>query len=122
MIRPDRLTIKAQEAFRDAAQLAGSRGNPVINDAHLFLALLNQDEGVIQPLLQKAGVDVAGLSKEIEREIDRFPKQKGEGSEPTFSRELNTAFDLSCYLLADGWEFSTDSNKGTAPRRALFLC
>lgn len=36
---------------------------------------------------------------------------------PDLSSELTAKFDLSCYLLADGWEFSTDSNKGTAPRR-----
>ena len=92
-IRPDRLTLKAQEAFRDALADAKTRGNPVANDAHLLAALLTQEEGVVRPLLQKAGVDVSALSQEIEREIGRFPKQKGDGGEPTFSRELNTAFD-----------------------------
>jgi ATP-dependent Clp protease ATP-binding subunit ClpB len=92
-IRPDRLTLKAQEAFRDALADAKARGNPVANDAHLLAQLLKQDEGVVRPLLQKAGVDVAAFTKEIEREIERFPKQKGDGGEPTFSRELNTAFD-----------------------------
>ena len=38
MIRPDRLTIKGQEAFRDAMTAARERGNPVVNDAHLFAA------------------------------------------------------------------------------------
>ena len=38
MIRPERLTIKAQEALRDALELARKRGNPVVNDAHLFAA------------------------------------------------------------------------------------
>src|SRR6478735_4110819 len=92
-IRPDRLTLKAQEAFRDALADAKKRGNPVANDAHLLAELLRQEEGVVRPLLQKAGVDVAALVKEIEREIERFPKQQGGGGEPTFSRELNTAFD-----------------------------
>jgi ATP-dependent Clp protease ATP-binding subunit ClpB len=92
-IRPDRLTLKAQEAFRDALADAKARGNPVANDAHLLAELLKQEEGVIRPLLQKAGVDVGALTKEIEREIGRFPKQDGSGSEPTFSRELNAAFD-----------------------------
>ena len=45
MIRPERLTIKAQEAFRDAGELARRRGNPVVNDAHLFAALLAQAGG-----------------------------------------------------------------------------
>ena len=63
MIRPDRMTIKAQEAFRDAAEEARSRGNPVVNDAHLLLALLQQPEGVVQPLLQKAGVNLTALMR-----------------------------------------------------------
>ena len=92
-IRPDRLTLKAQEAFRDSLAEAKKRGNPVANDAHLLAELLRQEERVVRPLLQKAGVDVATLAKEIEREIGRFPKQQGDGGEPTFSRELNTAFD-----------------------------
>jgi ATP-dependent Clp protease ATP-binding subunit ClpB len=92
MIRPERLTIKAQEAFRDAIGLARQRGNPVVNDAHLFAALLAQDEGVVQPLLQKVGINVAALRDAAEREIARFPTQSG-GGEPSLSRELNQVFD-----------------------------
>src|ERR671913_84158 len=92
MIRPERLTIKAQEAFRDAGEEARRRGNPVVNDAHLFAALLAQPEGVVQPLLQKAGLNVTALAADVEREIGRFPAQSG-GGEPTFSRELHKVFD-----------------------------
>src|SRR5919201_4482993 len=92
MIRPDRMTIKAQEAFRDASEEARRRGNPVVNDAHLLWALIQQPEGVVQPLLQKAGVNIARLSDELEREIARFPQQEG-GAEPSFSRELHRVFD-----------------------------
>jgi ATP-dependent Clp protease ATP-binding subunit ClpB len=87
------MTIKAQEAFRDAAEEARRRGNPVVNDAHLLLVLLAQPEGVVQPLLQKAGVNVTRFTEEVEREIDRFPRQEGTGAEPTFSRELHRVFD-----------------------------
>jgi ATP-dependent Clp protease ATP-binding subunit ClpB len=93
MIRPERLTIKAQEALRDALELARKRSNPVVNDAHLFGALLEQDEGIVQPLLQKAGLNVTAIRQEIEREIARFPTQAGGGGEPSASRELNRIFD-----------------------------
>jgi len=92
MIQPDRLTIKAAEALQQAASLARSKGNPVINDAHLFLALLQQDEGIVMPLLQKAGLNVTQLQAETEREIERFPKQSG-GADPTISRELSRVLD-----------------------------
>src|SRR5213594_2107950 len=92
MIQPDRLTIKAAEALQQAASLARSKGNPVINDAHLFLALLQQDEGIVMPLLQKAGLNVTQLQAETEREIERFPKQSG-GADPTLSHELSRVLD-----------------------------
>jgi ATP-dependent Clp protease ATP-binding subunit ClpB len=92
MIQPDRLTVKAAEALQQAAALARSRGNPVVNDAHLFHALLQQDEGIVVPLLQKAGLNVTQLTAETEREIERFPKQSG-GADPTLSRELTRVLD-----------------------------
>src|SRR5216684_4155801 len=86
MIQPDRLTVKAAEALQQAASLARARGNPVVNDAHLFYALLQQDEGIVVPLLQKAGLN------DTQREIERFPKQSG-GADPTLSRELSRVLD-----------------------------
>src|SRR5881397_197158 len=93
MIRPERLTVKAAEALQQASALARARGNPVINDAHLFLALLSQDDGIVVPLLQKAGLNVTQLSAETEREIDRFPRQSGTTAEPTLSREVSRVLD-----------------------------
>ena len=92
MIRPERLTIKAQEALRDAGELARARGNPVVNDAHLLAVLLAQDEGVVRPLLQKSGLNLTAVAEAVEREVARFPTQSG-GVEPSFSRELQRIFD-----------------------------
>src|SRR5439155_1034487 len=77
MIRPERLTVKAAEALQQAATLARARGNPVINDAHLFLALLAQDDGIVVPLLQKAGLNVTQLTSETEQKyqaLERFTR------------------------------------------------
>jgi ATP-dependent Clp protease ATP-binding subunit ClpB len=129
MIRPDRLTIKAQEAFRDAAEAARRRGNPVVNDAHLFAALLAQAEGVVQPLLQKAGLNVTSLIADIEREIARFPAQSGQpGAEPAFSRELHRVFDRAeaeakalddAYVSTEHLLVALAEEKGTAARDLL---
>ncbi len=128
MIRPDRLTLKAQEAFRDASQLAGARGNPVVNDAHLFMSLLNQDEGVIQPLLQKAGVNVSALREATDREIAKFPTQEGASGEPSYSRELNKVFDRAekeakelsdAYISTEHLLIALVEEKGTTARALL---
>jgi ATP-dependent Clp protease ATP-binding subunit ClpB len=93
MINPDRLTVKAAEALQQAGALARSRGNPVINDAHLFSALLAQDDGIVVPLLQKAGLNITQLKTDTERELARFPQQSGAAAEPTLAREVSRVFD-----------------------------
>src|SRR5437763_246780 len=93
MINPERLTVKAAEALQQAGTLARARGNPVVNDAHLFQALLAQGDGIVVPLLQKAGVNVTQLKAETEREIARFPQQSGTAAEPTLSREVSRVLD-----------------------------
>ncbi|MDX2057512.1 MAG: ATP-dependent chaperone ClpB [Gemmatimonadales bacterium] len=124
MIRPDRLTIKGQEAFRDAIALARTRGNPVVNDAHLFAALLAQDEGVVQPLLQKAGLNVSALSDGVDRELAKFPTQSGD-ADPTLSRELHQVFGRAekdakslgdSYVSTEHLLLALIDEKGTAAR------
>ena len=84
-MRPDRMTTKSQEAFRDGLELAARRGNPELYPEHLLLAMLEQEGGVAGPLLQKAGGDVAQLTTGLTRRLDGFPKVSG-GSEPGLSR------------------------------------
>jgi ATP-dependent Clp protease ATP-binding subunit ClpB len=128
MIRPERLTIKAQEALREALELARTRGNPVVNDAHLFAALLAQDEGVVQPLLQKAGLNVTGVREAVEREIGRFPTQNGAGAEPSLSREVQRVFDRAdneakrlgdAYVSTEHLLLAMVEEKGTTARAVL---
>ncbi len=128
MIRPDRLTVKAAEALQQAAALARARGNPVVNDAHLFSALLEQEEGIVIPLLQKVGLNAAQLRAETEREIARFPKQTGTAAEPTLSRELSAVLDRAdadaksledAYVSTEHLLLALAEEKGTAARQLL---
>jgi len=127
MIQPDRLTVKAAEALQQAASLARSKGNPVINDAHLFYALLQQEEGIVVPLLQKAGLNVTQLQSETEREIERFPKQSG-GADPTMSRELTRVLDRAdneakslgdAYISTEHLLLALAEEKNTTARQLL---
>ncbi len=128
MIRPERLTVKAAEALQQASALARARGNPVINDAHLFLALLSQDDGIVVPLLQKAGLNVTQLTSETEREIDRFPKQSGTTAEPTLSREVSRVLDRAdeeakalgdAYVSTEHLLLALVEEKGTTAKQLL---
>src|SRR3954469_11301302 len=91
MINPDRLTVKATEALNEAVDLARRTGNPLVYDLHLLTALLDQDEGIVVPVLQKLGVSVAQLREAVGREMARYPKQSK--AQPTLSREINQVFD-----------------------------
>jgi len=91
MISSDRLTVKAAEALNEALGLARRTGNPLVYDAHLLLALLQQEEGIVVPLLHKIGGNVSDLRSRVEREIARYPKQTG--AQPTLSRELHQVMD-----------------------------
>src|SRR5438128_6836944 len=128
MIKPDRLTVKAAEALQEAASLARARGNPVINDAHLFLALLGEDDGIVVPLLQKAGLNVTQPVADTQREVDRFPKQSGSTAEPTLSRELSRLLDRAedeakalgdAYVSTEHLLLALAEEKGTTARQLL---
>src|SRR5688500_18395376 len=92
MINFDRLTVKSAEAVQSAAGEARKAGNPTIEDLHLLTALLEQEEGIVVPILQKVGVNVARLKSEVESARARLPKQSG-GANATISRELNEVLD-----------------------------
>jgi ATP-dependent Clp protease ATP-binding subunit ClpB len=87
----ERLTVKAGEALQAASTAARQAGNPQIEDSHLLAALLEQEEGIVVPILQKVGVNVARLRSENDAAAARLPKQSG--AQPHLSRELNEVLD-----------------------------
>ncbi|MBI2408018.1 MAG: ATP-dependent chaperone ClpB [Gemmatimonadetes bacterium] len=88
---PDRLTVKSADALNDALSHARRIGNPLVYDAHLLAALLEQDDSIVAPVLQKLGVGLPKLREDLEREIERYPKQSG--ASPSLARELSTVLD-----------------------------
>ena len=91
-MRPERLTTKSQEAFREASDLAARRGNPEIVPEHLVRAMLAQDGGIALPLFQKAGGDSATLELKLDAYLDKLPKVGGGNAEPGLSRRTLEAF------------------------------
>ncbi|MDQ8158301.1 MAG: Clp protease N-terminal domain-containing protein, partial [Gemmatimonadota bacterium] len=93
MINPDRLTVKSAEALNEAVALARKAGNPLVYDLHLLLALLAQDDGIVVPVLQRVGANVASVRAAAEQEAARYAKQSD--AQPTFSRELTQVVDAA---------------------------
>ncbi|MGH2960116.1 MAG: Clp protease N-terminal domain-containing protein, partial [Solirubrobacterales bacterium] len=88
-MRPDRFTIKSQEAIEAAQRTAESRRNPQVTPAHLLLALLDQDGGIVLPVLHKLGTDSSSVVDRVVRDVDALPTLEGAaGAQPTPSNEL----------------------------------
>ncbi|MES1979173.1 MAG: ATP-dependent chaperone ClpB [Pseudomonadota bacterium] len=76
-MRQDKLTTKFQEALSDAQSLALGNDNGYIEPAHLLLAMLRQDDGP-RALLEKAGVNVPGLTKATEAAVKKLAQVQGQ--------------------------------------------
>jgi ATP-dependent Clp protease ATP-binding subunit ClpB len=76
-MRLDKLTTKFQEALGEAQSLALGKDNAYIEPAHLLLAMLRQADGP-KSLLQRAGVNVPGLTKAAEDAVKRLPEVQGQ--------------------------------------------
>ena len=76
-MQPDRFTVKSQEAVAAAQMLAAENGNTELAPAHLLLALLQQEDGLVVPVLQKLGADVAAITARAREAVDALPKVSG---------------------------------------------
>jgi len=79
-MQADRFTVKSQEAVAAAQQLAAARRNPEVTPPHLLVALLVQEDGLVVPILQKVGGDLAAIGTKAHEAIDALPTL-GEGGE-----------------------------------------
>jgi len=72
-----KFTQKSLEAIQNAQSSAIEYGNPMLDQQHLLLALLQQEDGLIPQLLQKMEVNVNGLTQAVENEVKRMPRVSG---------------------------------------------
>jgi ATP-dependent Clp protease ATP-binding subunit ClpB len=77
----NQMTQKAQEALHDAQVKAIRYSHQEVDAEHIFLVLLEQEEGLAVRLFQKMEVPVKDLQARLEQELERRPKVSGGGSE-----------------------------------------
>ena len=75
--RPDRLTEKTQEAIQQAQTLAQEAQHQEITPEHLLLALLQQPDGTVPPIVQQVGVDPTRVASDVKARLDKLPKVYG---------------------------------------------
>src|SRR5688572_13160552 len=79
-MQADRFTVKSQEALAAAQRLAGARHNPEVVPHHLLVALLEQDGGIVVPVLRRANADPERVRRSANEALDALPKVTGEAS------------------------------------------
>jgi ATP-dependent Clp protease ATP-binding subunit ClpB len=87
-IRWDKFTLKSQEAIQKASSLAGENGQPEVLPMHLLVALVEDKEGIIVPLLQKIGVPTEQLFAGARQAVAGLPKVSGSNTEAGLSSNL----------------------------------
>ena len=75
----NKLTQKSMEVIQEAQSIAVSNSNQQIDQLHLLLALLSNEDGLIPGLIEKMGIDASAVREQAERCVNGLPKVTGSG-------------------------------------------
>jgi ATP-dependent Clp protease ATP-binding subunit ClpC len=73
-MRFDRFTERAQDAAARAYEIVQRFGHTQVDTEHLFLALLEQNDGAVPQLLDRLNVDMEAMQARIDQELRASPK------------------------------------------------
>jgi ATP-dependent Clp protease ATP-binding subunit ClpB len=96
---PNRWTLKTTEAFSAATERARADAHPEVVPAHLLVALLGQNEGIVIPILHRVGSDIVAVRNQAEQTLAKLPNAYG--SDPQLSRSLRSVFEAADGLRTD---------------------
>jgi len=88
-MNPNNLTIKSQEIFQKAQQLAFNEKNPNIEVEHLLKALLTDEDSPVDFLLKKNNVNVNFVETKVDESLKKLPKINSGEPAQVISRDMN---------------------------------
>ena len=96
-MRFDKFTIKAQEVIQESQNITEKYDHQQIEPEHILMALILQQEGTVPAILQKLGVDIPVILKQVEEALNKIPKVYGTGGgqpyiSPRSKKVLDQAF------------------------------
>ncbi|MEY3422672.1 MAG: hypothetical protein RIR48_2997, partial [Bacteroidota bacterium] len=101
----DNFTVNAQEAILKSQQLAGSLEQQGVDTIHLIKGIMETDQKLAEFLLNKVGVNIPMLNRDLNVELEKFPKVQG-GDKQYLTNDANKALATAKKLLKDfGDEF-----------------
>ena len=90
----EKFTLKAQEVLQEAKSIAERKHHQQIDVEHVLLALLDQKEGIVIPILQKLGSNPDLIASQLGDELNRVPQVTGRGTGQVYlSSRLNEIFN-----------------------------
>ncbi|HEX8071246.1 MAG TPA: ATP-dependent chaperone ClpB [Pyrinomonadaceae bacterium] len=89
-MRLERFTLRGQEAIQSAIELAERNQNQQVEPEHLLVALLEQPEGIVRPLLGKLGANLQVVLNDVQAAVGRLPKVQG--GQQYFSPRISQLF------------------------------
>ena len=84
-----KFTQKSVEAINNCEKLAYDYGNQEIEQEHLLVALLQQEEGLIPKLIEKMEIDVQHFTQNAISKLDARVKVSGSNSNVYVGKDLN---------------------------------
>ncbi|MFH1776432.1 MAG: ATP-dependent chaperone ClpB [Candidatus Omnitrophota bacterium] len=95
MLNFEKFTTKAQEALQKAIEIAKENQHQEIDVEHLIIAMLSIEESIAVSVIEKLGINIAVLKKEIKDILLQKPKVEGTASQSYFSPRLSNVFELA---------------------------
>jgi ATP-dependent Clp protease ATP-binding subunit ClpB len=97
-----RFTIKAQEALQNAQEIAAKKNHGELKSLHLLAALLEDEQSLVVPVLERSGVDIERLDDQIEEELNRIPPilANATAGQLYLSQELMRVLDQAAKIAA----------------------
>src|SRR5687767_6095174 len=80
-MQADRFTIKSQEALAAAQKLAAAKRNSQVDPLHLLVSLLEQEGGIVVPVLRRANADPEAVRRRANEELDALPTVTGDATQ-----------------------------------------
>jgi ATP-dependent Clp protease ATP-binding subunit ClpB len=100
-MRMDKLTSKFQMALAEAQSVAVGLDHQFIEPAHVMVALLDQEGGMVRGLLTKSGANVNLLRSQLGEALDRLPKVEGTGGEIHIGNDVSKLLNLTDKLAQE---------------------
>jgi ATP-dependent Clp protease ATP-binding subunit ClpB len=91
-MRFDKFTVKAREAVQAAQSLADQHEHQSIEPEHLLLTLMQQQDGIVGPILARLGVQADAARRDTEAELAKLPRVRGGSAGQYLGTRLNDVF------------------------------